>query len=66
MLHKVDGSRQHEKKLPEPYATAWLSLCGRSTASVAKGKKKAGTDVKTYKCEHCGKDFKKDFALAGK
>lgn len=49
-LYQIDASRPHERKLPEPYRSVWLSLCGRSppaaAAPAAKKKgKKGGEDI---------------------
>ena len=57
MLHQVDGSRQYERKLPEPFRTAWLKLCGR--ADPLEGGKGAAA-APEFVCEECGKGFKKE------
>ena len=65
-LHLVDGERQHEKKLPEPYRTAWLQLTGRLEEASAAEEAAAGAAAPSTEgltCEHCGKSFKKEHGL---
>lgn len=60
-LFKLDGTRQYERKLPEPYRNAWLKLCGRDPGPSAA---KAGPAVDEFTCDFCVKTFKKEHAIA--
>jgi len=57
-LKHVDGERQHEKRLPEPYRTAWLLLTGRKEGKLAPSK-----ETFDFICEFCQKGFKKEHGL---
>jgi hypothetical protein len=58
-LHHIDPSRPHERKLPEPYRAIWLNLVGRVDAVIASAG--GDDDDKAFRCDFCGKGFKKDF-----
>jgi hypothetical protein len=57
-LFKLDGARQYEMKLPEPYRTAWLKLCGRDAGPSA-----AESTANEFACNFCDKTFKKEHGL---
>ena len=71
-LLELEGTRQYDRKLPEPFRTLWLTMTGRplTTATGQEGRKgkkdkkgdKAGGEE--HSCDLCDKVFKKDFALA--
>lgn len=60
-LHRVDGTRSHELKLPEPYRSAWLKLTGRSAPAAASSTPQTTADE--FACDECGKGFSKAHAL---
>jgi len=72
-LHALDPSRPHERRLPEPYRSAWLALTGNSNSKDAqapsKAKKKSSGNSEAaeaqYACRFCGKAFKKEHAEKG-
>ena len=60
-LHKVDGTRSYEFKLPEPYRSAWLKLTGTTDRDCSS--KSISVLKDTHSCEICGKDFTKKHGL---
>ena len=56
-LHKLDGARQYERKLPSPYNDAWLKLSGREKSA------QETTQTFPFPCEKCSKGFKKEHGL---
>ena len=59
-LFHFEPTRPHERKLPEPYRTMWLSLSGAPVSSKDSEKSEKSEE---FKCEKCGKSYKKEFAL---
>jgi ATP-dependent RNA helicase DHX57 len=70
-LAKVDSTRQHELKLPEPYRTVWLKLVGRekndgnnnNNNNDEEDPSSSTTPELSFKCEKCGKTFEKAHSL---
>lgn len=78
-LKQVDGARQHEKRLPEPYRTAWLAMGGgdagkpdsndgnKPESKRAKKVREAAEKeaaADNFSCRFCDKSFKKEHAVA--
>ncbi|GBG34645.1 ATP-dependent RNA helicase [Hondaea fermentalgiana] len=76
-LKQVDGARQHEKRLPEPFRTAWLAMGGGGDTNddtkggveskrAKKAREAAEKDAAatSFDCRFCDKTFKKEHAVA--